>query len=158
MTGGLVVFIEPAIDQLGNRLDGLARLASGRLHQNGRAGPGRQHHQTHDRGAPNGDPIPGDGDFGVEMIGSSNEPRRGARVQPPTIADGQSLAHCTVGLKRRLVHLPNTSLATLIYFRPASAAMRTASRISKSDRMRASLTSMGRLSPARTSILRSCIT
>src|SRR5690606_31579422 len=128
------------------------------LDENGRARPGGQHHQAHDRGAAHGHPVAAHAHLRVEMVGHAHEAGRGAGVEPALVADGQPLADSAAGIGKGFAQTPRTSLATLMYLRPASAAILTASRTSVSPRTRASLTSMGRFMPAITSMARPSIT
>src|SRR4029079_4888799 len=86
---------------------------------------------------------------------------RGAGVQPLLVDDFQDPHHRTLRRRRAVeaaagfvAHLPaSTRLAMVTYLRPAACAAATASSSGHSSRTLASLTSIRRLMPARTSTL-----
>src|ERR1700736_2381379 len=155
------VFIEAAADQLGKRGDRALGLGAGGAQLDGGAGTSRKHHQPHDRSAGDGSAVLGHHDFGIEFVGELDEARCGARVQPALIADGDGASDrvgtAGAGFLAGLVAHPRASAssceATLMYFRPASCAPRTAFARVSFCRKLASLISIGRLMPAITSIL-----
>src|SRR5689334_10145492 len=154
---GLLALGEALGDQLGQRLHHLGGLRAGRLDRDAGAGPGRQHHQAHDRGP--ADPLGAarDEDLGVELLDGHNEFGGGAGMQAALVADLQYATDCGrwpggFGIGVRLAHLPlSTRLATVMYFRPASCAASTASCSGHSSRTLASFTSIGKFMPASTS-------
>src|SRR5215470_9574834 len=155
LEGGLLPLGEAPGHERGERLHHLGRLWAAGLNRDAGAGPGRQHHQAHDRGA--ADPLgtAGDEDLRVELLDCHDKLGGGAGVQALLVADFQYAldgGRWRGGLGRGLVHLPfNTRLAMVTYLRPASCAASTASCSGHSSRTLASLTSIGRLMPASTS-------
>src|SRR5579871_6209119 len=143
------------------RRDHLLGFRPGGFDRDGGAGPCRQHHQAHDRGAAHGLLAAGDLDLCAVGLRDLHELGRGAGVQSLFVADFQLPHDGCAGLRvfgihgaDALAHLPlSTRLAMVTYLRPASWAAVTASCSGLSSRTRASLTSMGRLIPARTSTL-----
>src|SRR5208282_4929736 len=137
---------------------------------NGRAGGCSEHHQPHDRCAANDLAATHDAHVGIELFDRSHELRRRARMQTLPVANAQAAHHGAVAeallIWRTLLsargwsaHLPvSTRLAMVTYFRPASWAAATASASGHSSRTLASLTSIGRLMPARTSTFGRLIT
>src|SRR5262249_56012608 len=127
-------------------------------------GCGRQDQQAHDRGAAGRLVGAHHLHLGVELFHGLHELGRRARVQPLLVADFQHADDRRAVRARRdggglavavgLAHLPlRTRLAMVMYLRPESWAAATASVSGHSPRTLASLTSMGRLMPARTSTL-----
>src|SRR5262245_1964716 len=157
LAGTLFVFPEAALDQGRECGDHLGRLRATRFDCDGRAGPGREHHQAHDRGA--ADPLVAapHPDLGIVLLDRHHELGRGAGVQAAPVADRKHAddvgrARLFVRGAGRLGHVPvSTRLAMVTYLRPASCAASTASCSGHSSRTLASLTSMGRLMPASTS-------
>src|SRR6202046_2436997 len=159
----LVFFAEARIDQGGQGLDDLRRLFAGRLDGDGCARSGREHHQAHDRRAADGFTATHDPNVGVEFLHRLHEFGGRPRMQPFTIADvelahdravaeGGPVRQAFVLLRGCGAHFPvSTRLAMVTYLRPASWAAATASASAHSPRTLASLTSIGRLMPARTS-------
>ena len=130
--------------------DGVERLAGLRRWPapGCRARAGAQHHQAHDRVAVHRRAVAGHRDLGVEALGGAHE-RAEARAWRPLRL---TMVICCASARPAppaavFIALPSVSLATLMYLRPASAASRTASLIERSPRTRASLTSIGRLTP-----------
>src|SRR6185312_2798550 len=121
---------------------------------------GGQHHQAHDREAGDFLALEGDAHGGVELAGGTDELGGGAGVQAALVADRQAaLQGAGAGGRAPPGAAHEASLArirdaTVMYLRPASCAMRTASAIGRL-RTEASFTSIGRLTPASTSI-RAC--
>src|SRR5262249_1843202 len=158
----LFLFREPAAHQRLERVDDLGRLPSARFDGDGGAGPGRQHHQPHDRGAADDLVTALHLHLGIEFFHRLHEFRRGARVQALLVADfeyadDQRRVRGMIGGRDAshaggLAHVPvRTRLAMVMYLRPDSWAAATASVSGHSSRTLASFTSMGRLMPARTS-------
>src|SRR5215471_18310709 len=164
------VLIEFAFDQLGESCDRRLGFASGGSELDDRPRRGRQHHQSHDRAA--GDfgavlPYP---DLGIELPRGFDEAGGSAGMEPLLVANRRAPAN-KAGRRLRFTNKPlihwfsahrrasvSSCEATLIYFRPASCAPRTVrSRLSLCRRL-ASLISIGRLTPATTSILARSIT
>src|SRR5918993_1000061 len=122
------------------------------------ADAGGQHHQAHD-GEP-GDllALEGHAHHGIELSRGAHELGGGPRVQAALVGDGESAPQRADACVRRVVRheasLARMREATVMYLRPASWAMRTASAIGR-VRTEASLTSIGRLTPASTS-MRAC--
>src|SRR5215472_295841 len=159
--------IEAAGDEIGERRHGALRLGAGGGQLDGGAGPGRQHHQTHDRAARNRGAVLAHGHLGVELPGKLDEAGGGAGVETALVADGNgALGHGRGMLFARargldLAHpwaSASSCEATLMYLRPASWAPRTASARVSVERRLASLISMGKLMPAITSIFGRSIT
>ena len=150
-----VMLSEARGDQVGDGRQRAFRVRPGYLDQNGRAFAGCQHHQTHDRGAWRRLAITADGDGGVEAVGAFDE-LADALACNPRLLTMVRLHRSTLsgsGLDIDLTaYFEEGRLATFMYFRPASCAAWTAVSRLASRRMLASLTSMGRLTPARTSI------
>src|SRR3984957_6409848 len=154
-------FVELAGDQFGDRRDRGFGLGTDRGDGDRCAGPGGQHHQSHDRGAADGFAAFCHPDFGVEPLDHLHEFCRGACVQTAFVDDGEFARHGArrdtrsddvFGRRVVVAHLPaRTRLAMVTYLRPASWAIAMASGSDRSSRTLASLTSMGRLIPARTS-------
>src|SRR6185312_5952533 len=122
------------------------------------ADAGGQHHQPHDREAGDLLALEGDADGGVVLAGGAHKLGRRARVKAALVGDRQGALE---GPGRRVrrgarheASLARMREATVMYLRPASCAMRTASAIGRL-RTEASFTSIGRLTPASTSI-RAC--
>src|SRR5262249_48756028 len=102
-----------------------------------------------------------DAHHGVELARRAHELCGGTRVQAPLVGDGEGAPQRADArfraLRRGVAHeasLARMREATVMYLRPASCAMRTASAIGRL-RTDASFTSMGRLTPASTS-MRAC--
>src|SRR5262249_60108256 len=97
----------------------------------------------------------------AEVCGGANDPGGGAGMQAALVQNGKGAlesADASVrALRRRVAHeasLARMREAMVMYLRPASWAMRTASAIGRL-RTEASLTSIGKLTPASTS-MRAC--
>src|SRR5262245_41184826 len=154
---GLLAFREPFGNQLGQRLHDLGGLWAARLDRDAGAGPGREHHQAHDRGA--ADPLGSTSDehLCIELLHRHDKLGGGAGVQAALVADFQYATDggrgpCGIGTGVRLAHLPfSPRLATVMYLRPASCAAITASCNGQSSRTLSSLTSIGKFIPASTS-------
>src|SRR5947207_2805757 len=158
------VLIELAFDQARQRVDGGGRVAACRGDFDDRTRCGGEHHQPHDRASGYRGAVLADHDFGIELRGGLDEPRRGARMQPFLVADldgsprrGRRCRSAIrkvlgdIGIHRRAS--ASSCEATLMYLRPASCAPRTARSSFSFCRRLASLISIGRLMPAMTSIL-----
>src|SRR5271156_7154009 len=161
---GSIGFTEPRIDQRGQSLDDRGSFPPGCRDGDRGAGRRRQHHQAHDRGAADAVAAARHPHLGVEFLHGLHEFRRGARVQTFLVADDEGADYGSGGRRfgvghgsgavGRIAHLPvSTRLAMVTYFRPASWAAATASASGHSSRTLASLTSIGRLMPAKTSTL-----
>src|SRR5690606_22242903 len=120
--GGGSIFAEAALDQSGERLQRGGSVGPLRRDLDLRAGPGAERQKPHDRRAADTLTVAADRDLGVERRGALDEPRRGARMQPPPIGDGDLPAHRPGCGGHRQASPSRTSLATLIYLRPASRA------------------------------------
>src|SRR6185312_8640429 len=147
------VFIEAAVDQCGERIEGGRRLRPDGAHLDHGARSGRQHHQPHNRASRHFGSILCDRDVGVVFPGELDEARGGARMKAALVADGGGAPQ-----RRGAVHIGHFTSArsceaTLMYLRPASCAPRTALASVSVWRSPASLISIGRLIPAITSIL-----
>src|SRR5262245_55000173 len=137
--------------QGGHRLGGLAARA-GKLDRT--ADARRQHHQAHNRQARHLLALEVDADHRVELTGAAHELGRRPCVEAALVGDCQSALDRPDGRIRGPAHeasLARIREATVMYLRPASCAMRTASAIGRL-RTLASLTSIGRLTPANTSM------
>src|SRR5262245_4440167 len=159
--------MEPGIDEGGERIHGPSGFRPGGLDLDLRPGSGGQHHQTHDRVAGNRRVTLGDVDLGVELPGQLDEACGSTRVQPALVDDGHHAAGFGAGRaggrwnglrrihrrSRYLASADSSREATLMYLRPAAWAAATASARLSRLRTLASLMSMGRLTPAMTSIL-----
>src|SRR5579859_5111073 len=159
--------IEATGDEIGERRHGALRLGSGGGELDGGAGPGRQHHQSHDRAAGDRGAVLAHGHLGVELPRELDEPGGGAGMEAALVADGDAAldyARGRFGTGSRGLDVAHQCAsassceATLMYLRPASWAPRTASLSVSVERRLASLISMGRLMPAITSILGRSIT
>src|SRR5215831_2025596 len=158
---GSLVLAKTAGDQgFQGRDDALGVLADG-VDRDVGAACGGERHQAHDRGAAHALAAAQDAHVGLELLHRLDEFCRGARVQPLLVDDAQD-AHdgarprWRVGKflteTARFSHFPaSTRLAIVMYLRPDSCAAATASGRGHSPRTLASLTSIGRLIPARTS-------
>src|SRR5882672_12566829 len=155
------VLAELALDQRrqrGHRFDGLA-ARTGELDL--AADAGGQHHQAHDGKARHFLALEADADHRIELAGHAHELGGGAGVQAAFVGNGKGAPErADAGiraLRRGVAHeasLARMREATVMYLRPASWAMRTASAIGRL-RTEASFTSIGRLTPASTS-MRAC--
>src|ERR1700730_19049 len=151
---------EAAAHQRIECIDHLARLPSRRFDLDRAPGTGGQHHQAHDGGAADGFLTSRHLYFGLEFFDGLHEFRRSARVQAFLVANLKYARHdssvraarTAVRSGRGLAHFSvSTRLAIVMYLRPESCAAATASGSGHSSLTFASLTSMGRLMPARTS-------
>src|ERR1700746_391073 len=160
---GLLLLAEPAGDQAVDRGDHVRGILADCVHRDVGPAPGRERHQPHDRGPAHALAGADHPHVGIEFLDCLDEFRRGAGVQP-LLVDDSDYTHdgarprrrvCSfVGETARFSHFPaSTRLAIVMYFRPDSCAAATASGNEVSPRTLASLTSMGRLMPARTSTL-----
>src|SRR5207302_10839777 len=167
-TSDLLTLAELARDQAVDRRDhGLGVLAD-RVHRDVGATRGRERHQAHDRRAAGALAAADHPHVGVVLLHHLDEFCRGAGVQTPLVDDADDAHHGArprrwvgtfVGETARFSHFPaSTRLAIVMYLRPDSCAAATASGSGLSPRTFASLTSIGRLMPARTSTLRLLIT
>src|SRR5262245_49370767 len=151
-------FPELALDQgrqRRHRLQGLAARA-GKLDL--AADAGSQHHQAHDGEAGDLLALEADAHLGVELAGGAHELGGGTGVQAALVGDGKHAPQPPdAGIRafrrgvRHEASLARMREATVMYLRPVSWAMRTASAIGRL-RTEASLTSIGRLTPASTSM------
>src|SRR5205085_9314863 len=107
---------------------------------------GAEHHQAHDRGAADAAPVLLDLHDGALAGGHGDELGAGPRVEPAPVLhlDGAAGGAQTVS--------PRISEATEMYLRPASRAAATAARTSIVFLAPSRRISMGRLTPAITSI------
>src|SRR5207302_976389 len=144
--------------QRGHRFDGLA-ARTGELDL--AADAGGQHHQAHDGKAGHFLALEADADHRIELAGRAHELGGGACGQAAFVGDGKGAPQrADAGIRavrRGVAHeasLARMREATVMYLRPASWAMRTASAIGRL-RTEASFTSIGRLTPASTS-MRAC--
>src|SRR5579864_6356802 len=164
------ILIELAFDQLGQRRDRLRGLRPAGAQLDRRARGRGQHHQPHDRAAGDLSTVLAHPDIGLELRRRLDKAGRGARVQPALVADRRDPSHdfrrgTGAGVagrvnpragSRTVVHRQasvSNCEATLMYLRPASCAPSTVrSRLSLCRKL-TSLISIGRLTPAMTSIL-----
>src|SRR6516165_10380864 len=160
------LLIETAADQIGERGDGAHRLGAAPRELDRGPRARREHHQSHDGPPRYGIPILTNGDFGIKLPGKLDEARGGPRMKAALVANGDgapdrvgavSAATLTVGIAHSRASARSCE-ATLMYFRPASCAPRTALASGSLCRKLASLISIGRLIPAITSILALSIT
>src|SRR5262249_1704175 len=127
------LLIEAAADQIGQRGNGALRLGSTTRKLDRGAGTRRQHHQPHDRPPRNAVAVLANGDLGIELPSQLDEPRRGPGVQAALVANrdgapdrvGAAGAALAVGITHSRASARSCE-ATLMYFRPASCAPRTA--------------------------------
>src|SRR5437588_1309708 len=164
------ILIELAFDQAGERLDSCRGVAPGRADFDD--GPRRrgEHHQPHDRAPRHRSPVLAYLNIRVELPGGLDEARGGARMEPLLIADRAGEPHRRQGLRGGAGRLFGVAVrahrrasarsceATLMYLRPASWAPSAARSSASVWRRLASLISIGRLTPAMTSILPRSIT
>src|SRR5829696_520322 len=166
MTGevkGESLLAELSLDQGRQRGHGVGGLPPRAEELDVAADAGGQHHQAHDGEARNFLALEGHAHDGVELAGGAHELGGGAGVQAALVGDGEGApqrADARVrrplgrSITRHEASLARMREATVMYLRPASWAMRTASAIGR-VRTEASLTSIGRLTPASTS-MRAC--
>src|SRR5476649_2214715 len=150
------VFAELAVDQGGEGVHRLDGLFAGAGELDLAADAGGQHHQAHDRQAGHFLVLEADADHRVELAGGAYELGGGAGMEAALVCDAEH-APVRTRVGRGIGHeasLARIRDATVMYLRPASCARRTAS-VSGRVRTLASLTSIGRLTPARTS-MRAC--
>src|SRR4030095_1120352 len=163
------ILIELAFDQARQRLHRERRIASARGDLDELARGGGEHHQSHDRAPGYRRAVLADKDLGVELRGDLDEPRRGARMQPLLVADLDGSPRRGRGRRRCIgkvlgdigTHLrasASSCEATLMYLRPVSCGPSTARSSFSFWRRLASLISIGRLTPAMTSIFPRSIT
>src|SRR5919199_6863270 len=143
---------ETVLDEGGQRVERGFGLAPGRLDEDLGARSGREHHQAHDRIAADPLALARDPDLGVEALDAAHEFGGGAGMQAALVAD-QERARRSRRRRTGLAHFPDrTWLATLMYLRPASWARPTAFSSGESPRTLANLMSIGRFTPATTSM------
>src|SRR5215472_12926586 len=121
------------------------------------ADAGGQHHQAHDGQAGDVLALEGKPDHGVELARGAHELGGGTGMQAAFVGDGERAsdgAQRAIGCLGHEASLARIREATVMYLRPASCAMRTASAIGRL-RTLASFTSIGRFTPASTS-MRAC--
>src|SRR6516165_12323587 len=146
------LLIEFAFDQLGERGHCRFGLTPGSGQLDDRARRRRQHHQPHDRPAGNLGAVLANPHLGVEQPCGLDKTSGRARVEPALVANRCDPARLDRAGAHRRASLSSWE-ATLMYLRPASWAPSTVcSRLSLCRRL-ASLISIGRLTPATTSIL-----
>src|SRR5271165_895150 len=159
------ILIKLAFDELREGCHRRLGIGAGGGESDDRAGCGGKHHQSHDRAAGDFSAVLAHPDIRVIEPGGLDKPSGGARVKPALVADRRNPAN-SPGRRARLLYRSfvgrpiahrRASLssweATLMYLRPASWAPSTVrSRLSLCRRL-ASLISIGRLTPAITSIL-----
>src|SRR4029453_8082392 len=158
----LLFFAELALDQGRQGGHGIRRLAARAEKLDLAADAGGQHHQAHDGEARDFLALEGNPHHGVELAGGAHELGGGPGVQAALVGDGEGApqradARVRGPFGRGIRHeasLARMREATVMYLRPASWAMRTASAIGR-VRTEASFTSIGRLTPASTS-MRAC--
>src|SRR3954467_10250693 len=108
---------------------------------------GTEHHQAHDRSSANAMSVFFDLDFPVALAGEVGELGARSRVQPTPVADAGFAAD-----GGQAAASPRISEATEIYLRPASRAAATAAWTGMTLRAPSSRISIGRFTPAITSI------
>src|SRR5947209_6230226 len=158
------ILIELAFDQPRQRLDRCRGVGSGRGNLDEGARGGGQHHQPHDRTSGDRGAVLAYPDIGLELRGRLDKPGGGAGMQSFLVTDldgsprgGQRLRRGFgkvlggLGIHRRAS--ASSCEATLMYLRPASCAPSTARSSFSFWRRLASLISIGRFTPAMTSIL-----
>src|SRR3954471_20449387 len=152
------VLAELAFDQGGEGGHGFHGLAARAGELDRAADAGGQHHQAHDRQAGDFLALEGDPHGGIELAGGADELGGGAGMQAALVGDRQgAFQRAWRRVRRGVGHeasLARMREASVMDLRPASWAMRTASAIGR-VRTEASLTSIGRLTPASTS-MRAC--
>src|SRR5690606_20482079 len=133
------------------RIQRLARLRAGRRDEDAAAGACRQHHQAHDRHAADRVSVFRDSHLSLVLADRLDEFRRRPGMQAALVDDVEFAGG--MGGHVAYAYLPlRTRLATLIYLRPASDASTSALSMSFSPRTPASLMSIGRFTPAMTSV------
>src|SRR5262245_15887134 len=153
--------VEAAGDQRGERVERGFRLAPACPDLELGACRCGEHHQPHDRGAADHHVVARDLDLGHELLSHVDEFDRRPGVQAAPVDHGHAAAQrlalpvtvsIGLGLSHYLAASPCSTLsrvlATLIYLRPASWALTTASTRPSVSRTLASLISIGRLTPA----------
>src|SRR6516165_3998670 len=150
------LLIKLAFDQIGECGHRRFGLAPGADQLDDRAWRRRQHHQPHDRAAGNLGAVFAHRDLGVELRCGFDKTGGRTRVEPTLVANRHDPARRARLVDRAGAHRRaslSSCEATLMYLRPASWAPSTVrSRLSVCRRL-ASLISIGRLTPAITSIL-----
>src|SRR3982751_4194837 len=111
---------------------------------------GAEHHQAHDRGPADAVSVLLDLDLGVDLAGEVHELGARPRMEPALVGD-RDLPACLPLAAGQAAASPRISLATEIYFRPASRAAATAAWTGMTLRAPSSRISIGRLTPAMTS-------
>src|SRR5947209_15200863 len=106
-----------------------------------------QHHQAHDRSAADPVAVLLDLDLGIDLAGEVDELGAGPGVEPAHVGDLDLAAD-----RVQAAASPRISLATEIYLRPASRAAATAAWTGITLRAPSSRMSIGRLTPAITSM------
>src|SRR5438067_8594973 len=106
-----------------------------------------EHHQAHDRRPADAVAVLLDLDLGIDLAGEIDEFGAGAGVKASNVADLDFAAD-----RAQAAASPRISLATEIYFRPASRAAATAAWTGITLRAPSSRLSIGRLTPAITSM------
>src|SRR2546423_7376028 len=107
-----------------------------------------EHHQAHDRGPADAVAVLLDLDLGVDLAGEIDELRARPGVEPAWIGNRDLTAD-----RRQAAASPRISLATEIYLRPASRAAATAALTGITLRAPSRRISIGRFTPAMTSIV-----
>src|SRR6185295_4238594 len=146
-TAASLLLVEQRLDQGAEPLDGLLGAEAGGADRDRVAFRRAEHHQAHDRGAADLVAVLLHLDRGIDLGGDGDElgarPGMEAALVPDLHRPGRHQAAAS----------PNISEATEIYLRPASRAAATAERTSIVLRAPSSRISIGRLTPAITSIL-----
>src|SRR3954470_9353551 len=106
-----------------------------------------EHHQAHDRGRADLVAVLLDVDLGVDLTGEIDELGAGPGMQPALVGDPHLAADCA-----QAAASPRISEATEMYLRPASRAAATAACTGMTFRAPSSRISIGRFTPAITSI------
>src|SRR5205823_12210061 len=108
---------------------------------------GAEHHQSHDRGAADPMAVLLDLDHGVDLARHVDELGARPRMKPARVGDLDQATNCG-----QAAASPRISLATEIYFRPASRAAATAAWTGMTLRAPSRRISIGRFTPAITSM------
>src|SRR5688572_1818342 len=145
--GAASLFSEPILDELGELAERILGTESGDMDGDLVAHGGAKHHQAHDRRPAHLVAVLFHLDGGIELRGEVDELGAGPGVKAAPVADPDR-----PGEGVQAAASPRISEATEIYLRPASRAAATAARTLITLRAPSSRISIGKLTPAMTSM------